>query len=114
MNKKVTARAARPKKKIRVKAAAETCVACGETLDISQAATLHASLTDALAGRRPVTLDVSSVAQADTAALQVLCAFVRDAHAANLTVTWRQPSEIFCRTANLMGLNECLGLQSAS
>lgn len=113
MSKKIAARVARPKKQVSGKAAAETCVACGEALDISQAAELHARLMDALAGRRAVTLDASAVEQADTAGFQVLCAFVRDARAENIAVTWRQPSELFCRTANLMGLNEFLGLQSA-
>ena len=113
MSKKTASRVVHPKKSTSVESAGASCVVCSETLDITQAADMHAKLSDVLAARQPAMLDASAVQQADTAVLQVMCAFVSAAEAAKIPVTWQQPSEAFCRAAGLLGLHDYLGLQEA-
>lgn len=113
MRKKAVARSASPARAVQGKSPAETCVGFEETLDISRAADLQTRLSHVLAARNPVILDASDIEHADTAALQVLCAFMHDASAKKIPVSWRQPSESFCNAARLLGLSEFLGLQYA-
>ena len=113
MNKKSASKVATHKKAKSADEGAAHCVMCSETLDITQAAAMYTQLREALATRQPVTLDATAVQLADTAVLQVMCAFISAARAANIAVTWRQPSAAFCRAAGLLNLHDCLGLQVA-
>jgi anti-anti-sigma factor len=81
-----------------------TEIQCAESLDISMAAALHQTLKKALESGAPITLQVHKVERADTAALQVLAAFMRAARARGITVSWNAPSASLRRSAQLLGL----------
>jgi anti-anti-sigma regulatory factor len=87
-----------------------TTIKLANTVDIASAAKLHEELKVALANEQPVTLDGSDVERADTAALQLLYAFYRDAQQLAVTVEWLPPSEQLLETAAHIGLQEKLGL----
>jgi len=62
-------------------------------LRIAGAPALRETLLAALAAGEPIAIDGSAVGQVDTAGLQVLAAFSRDARAAGLSVTWAGVSD---------------------
>jgi anti-anti-sigma regulatory factor len=74
---------------------------------------LKSALLDLLMDQRPVTIDVRAVERIDTAALQVLCAFVRDRKAAGGTVLWIGCTESFCEAIRLLGLQRVLNVPDA-
>lgn len=88
----------------------ETVVDCGVSLDISQAAALHARLTQLLTAGIPIIFNGREVQRVDTAMLQLLTAFFRAARAQGMTVAWREPSDILCHCSRLLGLSEELML----
>ena len=90
---------------------AETTLVFDSALDIAGAAKLHAQLVHALVANRPVVLDTAKVERVDTAALQVLTAFFKDAGAQNLTIQWKDPTQAIKTAARLLGLEESLQLQ---
>jgi anti-anti-sigma regulatory factor len=87
---------------------------CDVNLDITRIGTLCEELRARLAVARPVTLDVSGVTRVDTAALQLLTAFVRGARGRGIALAWHQPSEAFTRSAERLGLSQELGLTPAA
>jgi len=91
-----------------VKTSSQADIACGDSLDISGVSELHRQLSGALKDSRAVSLDVSQVQRADTGALQLLAAFCQAARTRGVTVTWRQPSEVFDLSARLLGLDGML------
>jgi anti-anti-sigma regulatory factor len=82
-------------------------------LRLSQAQALRERLLKALAARSPVTLDGGDVAQVDTAALQVLCAFTRDAGGLGLPVVWGGVSPVLREGAAMLGLDKTMNLPAA-
>ena len=74
---------------------------------------MKSSLLDLLMDQHPVTIDVRAVERVDTAALQVLCAFVRDRKAAGGEVIWTGFTESFSEAIRLLGLQQALGLTDA-
>jgi anti-anti-sigma regulatory factor len=82
-------------------------------LDITIVHELHDKLCKAFIAQRPVTIDASQVERADTAALQMLCAFFRDSDAEGSEVKWKQPSEVLCNAARLLNLDVPLKLSAA-
>jgi len=57
-----------------------------------------------------VTIDAKSVERIDTAALQLLCAFVRDRAARNLNVSWNGVPQALAQAAALLGIGALLAL----
>ena len=84
-----------------------------EVLVISGASALQDSLREAAENGGAVVLDGSGIAQVDTAALQILSAFVRDAGSLGFTVEWKAASEAMRLSAGLLGLTEALSLPEA-
>jgi anti-anti-sigma regulatory factor len=74
---------------------------------------LKSALLDLLMDQLPVTFDVRAVERIDTAALQVLCAFVRDRKAAGGKVLWVGYTESFCEAIRLLGLQQLLDIPDA-
>jgi len=72
-------------------------------------------LKDALCGLadhpEPVILDAAAVQRVDTAALQLLAAFVRDRRLAGRTVRWQSPSAGIETAARLLGMGSMLQLE---
>jgi ABC-type transporter Mla MlaB component len=71
---------------------------------IAQAADMKADLERMLATPAAVTLDLSAVRRTDTAALQVLTAFIRERRGAGRDVECRGASDAFLATADVLGL----------
>jgi anti-anti-sigma regulatory factor len=90
-----------------------TLIYCGPELDISEAQDFYDILQAALRARCPVVLDATHIERVDTAILQMLCAFVRDAQASNMVVQWRQPSPVLESAARLLNMRACLALPMA-
>ena len=80
------------------------------TLDISHVETLHQQLEEALVDGHRVTMDASNIEKIDTAALQIILAFVQQAEKQSLNFTWKFPSKIFIDYAKMLGLTEKLKL----
>ncbi|MDT8385397.1 MAG: STAS domain-containing protein [Gammaproteobacteria bacterium] len=87
-------------------------ICCGEVLDITSVADFRLQLLEALTTKQPVELDASGVERADTAALQLLSAFMQDAHSQQQTVHWKDPSPALRQSAALLGLSPFLQLES--
>jgi anti-anti-sigma regulatory factor len=90
-----------------------TLIYCSPELTISGAQDLYDTLQSALRAPGPVVLDATQVTRIDTAGLQMLCAFVRDAQASGMVVQWRQPSPALENAARLLNVRTCLALPVA-
>ena len=88
----------------------ETCVVCGDVLDISRATELHQELKTALGKGGSIVLDGAGIERIDATALQLCAAFFHDAAARKVQAKWLSPSEPLIRAASLLGLNGQLGL----
>jgi anti-anti-sigma regulatory factor len=80
-------------------------------IDISKVSSLHAELRPWLEENRDLLFEASHIQSIDTAALQLLFSFVREARARGAAVHWRQPSEAMIKTAGLLDLQEHLDLR---
>lgn len=85
-------------------------VALGAELRIGSARALQAMLSEALESGGEVIIDASAVQSADSAGLQLLYAFVRDAKARGMAVSWQVPEKTLRRDAGLLDLDTALGL----
>jgi ABC-type transporter Mla MlaB component len=81
---------------------------------VRDAVALKSTLLDLLMERRAVSLDVSGIERIDTAAMQVLCAFVRDRKAAGGSVHWVGTTESFSEAVRLLGLQKALNVPDSS
>ncbi|GLQ32332.1 STAS domain-containing protein [Litoribrevibacter albus] len=81
----------------------------GEKLHISVVERLHEQLELALSNHQSVELDVSKVAQTDTASLQLLYAFKVASEKAGLRLVLLNPTESVSSSVKLLGLNSLLG-----
>ncbi|SFW62537.1 STAS domain-containing protein [Luteibacter sp. UNCMF366Tsu5.1] len=79
-------------------------------LRIGAAPALRDALLGALAAGEAVQLDGTAVTQIDTAGLQVLAAFSRDARAAGLPVAWTGVSDPLRRGVSVLGLHALIEL----
>lgn len=89
-------------------------IALDADLRLAVAPALRDTLLSALAAGKPVRLDGAAVAQVDTATLQLICAFVRDASASELSVSWVAPSEALMAGAAMLGLHRSMNLPALS
>lgn len=85
-------------------------IALDADLRIGAAPALRDTLLAALGGGTPVELDGTTVSQVDTAGLQVLAAFSRDARAAGLALSWTGASDSLRRGVAVLGLHELIEL----
>ena len=91
-----------------------TAIVLEGSLDISGAGGLRERLARALDTQQPVVLDAANVERVDTAALQVLTAFFKDAAAQQHDVQWKTASAALCNAAGLLGLQESLRIKSGN
>lgn len=77
---------------------------------VAEADTLKSTLVRRLNESQPVTLDVSALQRIDTAALQLLAAFVRDRRTAGRAVVWHGNAAALDAAAGLLGLHHMLEL----
>jgi len=92
------------------KDAARAPLALDADLRIGAAPALRESLLAALSAGEAVTLDGTAVGQIDTAGLQVLAAFSRDARAAGLPVAWAGVSDTLRRGVAALDLTALIEL----
>lgn len=89
-------------------------VRLAESCTIAEAEELKTALLGRLREEREVSIDAGSVRQIDTAALQLLVAFVRDRHGTGGSVCWAARSGAFDKAVALLGLREALGLRDGA
>ena len=89
-----------------------TILAIGPQLGIENVAELREQLAKPSRSKSAVTLTFERIDQVHTAALQVLCAFVRDRAAAKGTTRIQAPDELK-NAAQLLGVSELLGLSNS-
>jgi ABC-type transporter Mla MlaB component len=101
----------KPKPKVRAKTASSIALAaiCG----LAQVESLKAQLKQTLSRATPVTLDASAVTRIDTAALQLLAAFVRARQAKGRTVVWQGVPACIEAAAQCLGLTAALAVARA-
>ncbi len=88
----------------------DTNVTLGAETSISKIKALHDDLQTALAAGNPVTINADNVVYIDTACLQLLCSFTKEASEHQLTISWSRPSDYFIEQAKQLGLDTALGL----
>ena len=80
---------------------------------VAHAEGLKAALCALAAHPEPVILDAAAVQRVDTAALQLLAAFIRDRRLAGRAVRWQAPSAALAGAARLLGMGPMLQLEGA-
>jgi anti-anti-sigma regulatory factor len=76
---------------------------------IREGATLKSALLDMEDAERTVVIDVQAVERIDTAALQLLCAFVRERRAQGRRTQWTGNAAPFVEAVEILGLTTALG-----
>ena len=85
-------------------------MALGPSLTIQEALGLKQQLDGILSAGGAVHLDGAGVRSADTAGIQLLVAFSREAKMRNVEIIWRGASEVLLQSAAGLGLSALLGL----
>jgi anti-anti-sigma regulatory factor len=98
----------------RLSVARAVAVALPRECTLGAADALKLRLLEQLRNVKRVTLDAAAVQRIDTAALQLLAAFVRDRLTGALPVGVSAPSAPFAQAARLLGLQELLSAAPAA
>ncbi|MBU0500338.1 MAG: STAS domain-containing protein [Gammaproteobacteria bacterium] len=85
----------------------------GPLLTIAEGAQTLSSLEGVLRGSQSVTIDAARVTAVDTAGLQLLAVFCREAESRGIPVHWQSVGKTIAKAAGLLGLTEALGLPPA-
>ncbi len=91
-------------------AAQSDSLALSADCTLAEADSLKEALSGLIDEPRAVTLDASALQRIDTAALQLLAAFVRDRRIGGRAVTWRGAEHALEPAARLLGMSDLLGL----
>jgi anti-anti-sigma regulatory factor len=89
---------------------ADVSMVCEETLDLPAAERLHEELLGAVAKGAEIEIATGAVERVSTAALQVLCAAVRDARTQGRALRLVRPSAALRTAARRLGLTAALEL----
>ena len=93
---------------------ARAAISLPEQLEIATVSTLREQLPSPTAMEANVALDAQAVTTVDTAALQLLVAFVRDAGVQGIDIQWDNPTETLLEKAQLLDLLKPLGLSGVA
>jgi anti-anti-sigma regulatory factor len=85
-------------------------IVLGPSLTIQEALGLKQQLDGILSAGGAVHLDGGGVRSVDTAGIQLLVAFSREAEMRNVEIMWRGASEVLLQSAAGLGLSALLGL----
>ena len=88
-----------------------TLIDLEDSFDITVADKFRIKLLEALSCSKSIELNAENIERADTSALQVLCAFFKDAKVKGVKVSWIKPSLALKESAKLLGLISTLELQ---
>jgi ABC-type transporter Mla MlaB component len=91
-------------------ASEKTEIVLSGTADISSAVELHGILSSALEAGLPVSIDSAEVQRVDTAVLQLLIAFSREAKERGLALSWKEVGASLRDSANFLDLSRFLEL----
>ena len=83
-----------------------------DIFDITVAERFRAKLLVTLSHAKSIELNAEKIERADTSALQVLCAFFKDAKVKGIKVSWVNPTHTLIESAKLLGLDSVLELQA--
>lgn len=86
----------------------------GEMLTIANVGEIYAQLLALMADGKSVSLDCSKIERIDTAGLQLLLAYAKEAENQSLPLDWQAPSESFVQSASSLGLASMLNLEQNS
>ncbi len=84
-----------------------------EVADIASVKALHQHLGEALACGQPVEFRAARCERMDTAVLQTLYAFMREARERGLEVSWQGASLTVVDAARRLGMERALGLEGS-
>jgi len=108
------ARKGKSKKKSKMKAKSVKCGSGPVVLDsnpsIQNVAELREQLVVVCKSASGVVIDAGKVETIDTAALQLLSAFVNSVRGQSRTIEWSELSDVFRDMADLADLGRCLGI----
>lgn len=93
---------------------ADALIVLAANCSVKDATSLKTSLCAVANESAAVTLDASAVERVDTATMQLLCAFVRDRSARNLSIVWRGQSQALHDAIRLLGVGSLLGFDAAA
>lgn len=79
--------------------------------EAAQLQDFYGSLQHALDTHRPIVIDATRVQRINTATLQMICVFVKEARAKGIDMQWQQPSPSLRDAAGLLGLSSLLTLE---
>lgn len=85
---------------------------CDESVDISAVGELYTKVTSEMEDGCTISFDTSQVERVDTAALQFFAVLFNDAPTKNITINWVNPSDILKNSAQLLGLDKHLQLNT--
>ena len=81
-----------------------TEINCGEVLTIAQVATLHSQLSAIRQQGSIVRIDISKLSQVDTAGVQLLLGFQRDASAKGIGLLWSESPPALRDAVRILGM----------
>lgn len=88
-----------------------TVIDCGDALGIAQVGDMYAHLLSELAEGHDVQFNVSNVERIDTAAIQMIYAFSKEAGKLGHALKWEGASEAFVRSARILGLATLMNME---
>jgi len=81
-----------------------TVIDCGEALGIANVGDMYTRVLSGLAEGQSMQFDVSKIERIDTAAMQMIYAFSKEAEKHGHVLLWEHASEAFVRSAKILGL----------
>tara|TARA_R110002050_G_scaffold268113_1_gene409976 strand:- start:25795 stop:26091 length:297 start_codon:yes stop_codon:yes gene_type:complete len=81
-----------------------TVIDCGDTFDMANVADMYMRMLSHLAEDDLIQFNVSKVERIDTAAMQMIYAFSKEATQQGHILRWEGASDVFVRTAELLGV----------
>lgn len=88
-----------------------TVIDCGDAVGIANVGDMYAHLLSELAEGHAVQFDVSKVERVDTAAMQMIYAFSKEAEKLGHILNWENASEGFVRSAKILGLATLMNMK---
>ncbi|MGH1462008.1 MAG: STAS domain-containing protein [Neptuniibacter sp.] len=89
---------------------AKSLLTLPEELSIANAREWKKHLSDLLQKEPPLTINAADLSRVDTAAIQMLAAFVIQTKQSNQEFSWVEPSDMFTLTAQRLGMSQNLNL----
>jgi anti-anti-sigma regulatory factor len=81
-----------------------TVIDCGDSLGIANVGDMYTRVLSSLAEGQLIQFNVSKIERIDTAAMQMIYAFSKEATKHGHDLVWEDASEAFVRSAQILGL----------